>query len=139
MDICRMNLFKKYIFAAIFIIWCVLWLNFIARDFYKHKLFGEYVTLMRSDYDGKYAVTYGKNLYRFLKFSKTVLPEEASFRLEGIKAFSIDSRRTIYYLYPALNKENPEYILVYNRRGFQMDGYKMCESLNSADFILKRD
>ena len=99
------------IIKLVLIVWCVLWLNFIARDLYKRGLLDEYKILARSNAEGKHTYTYGKRFYEFLKFAKSNMPRDAFYDFVGINDFSLESRRGIYYLYPLIQSKTPDYIL----------------------------
>ncbi|MGB2706254.1 MAG: hypothetical protein WBC74_05320 [Candidatus Omnitrophota bacterium] len=122
----------------VLIIWCILWLNFIARDLYKRGLWDEYKILARSNAEEKRAYTYGKRFYEFLKFAKDNIPPDTFYDFEGIDNFSLESRRGIYYLYPDVKTEYPAYILVYDRPGFAKSGFVRYATLDNGRFILKR-
>ncbi|UCD55224.1 MAG: hypothetical protein JSV93_00055 [Candidatus Omnitrophota bacterium] len=129
---------KKSVIPIVFIIWLVLWINFIARDFYKHGNFTRYKILARSNYEGKHAYTYGKHFYEFLKFAKNNIPEDAHYEFAGIEDLSLDSRRGIYYLYPRLKSGNPDYLLVYDAVRARKNGFKLHAKLDERRFVLRR-
>jgi hypothetical protein len=123
----------------ILVFWLVLWVNFIARDFYKKGYARDYSVLARSDARGKHAHTYGERLFALLEYAKGHLPDEARYALVGIKEFSLDSRRAIYYLYPHRKAEHPEYLIVFDRPGFTEAGYRLFAQLDTERFILERE
>ena len=123
---------------SLFFLWCVLWLNFIARDLYKRGRLNDYKILARSDAEGKRAYTYGKRFYEFLKFVKESIPPDTFYDFVGIDNFSLQSRRGIYYLYPDIKTEHPAYILVYEKPGYTKDGFARYATLDNGRFILKR-
>ncbi len=129
---------SKIIIKITLLIWCLLWLNFTARDLYKGGRLDEYKILARSDAEGKRACTYGRRFYEFLKFAKVILPEEAFYDFAGVKDFSLESRRGIYYLYPGMKVERPVYILVYEKPGYARDGFARYAELDNGCFILKK-
>jgi len=120
-------------------VWLLLWINFITRDLFKHGRLEDYKILIASDAYGKHAYTYGERFYEFLKFARESMPEHADYNFAGVKDMSLDSRRGIYYLYPALKNEFPAYILVYNVPGFKKERFRIHAKLDNARFILKRD
>ena len=99
--------------AIILSIWLILFVNFTVRDLCKHGKFDEYKKLVCSNAEEKYAYTYGRPFYEFLKSAKGKVPVYESYEFSGIPDFSLDSRRGVYYLYPRLKKQNADYILVY--------------------------
>lgn len=134
-----MFLKRRDFINIILIIWIVLWVNFIARDFYKIGKFAEYKDLLRCDTEGKRSRTYGARFYEFLKFAKNSIPEDSIYDFVGVNDFSLESRRGIYYLYPRLKKEGPRYLLIYDEAGFQRKGFSLYAKLDGSRFILKRD
>ena len=96
---------------VIIIVWLALWVNFIARDLFVRGYVKDYVNLAAKDAEGQRAYTYGKQFYEFLKLAKNDIPQNKSFKFTGIDAFSLAHRRAVYYLYPLLEKDNPDYIL----------------------------
>ncbi len=126
------------IIKIILVIWCVLWLNFIARDLYKKGLLGEYKILAQNDAEGKRAHTYGERFYEFLKFAKDYMPRETFYDFAGKDDFSLEMRRGVYYLYPGVKTKHPVYILVYDRPGYLKDGFEYFAKLDNGRFMLKR-
>lgn len=113
MDIPEMN---KKIFYILLTVWIILWINFIARDLFKRGDLRDYRALIEKDAEGKRAYTYGEQFYKFLKFVKQEIPEGESYKLVGVKNLSLAHRRAVYFLYPALEKENPGYVAYYKDR-----------------------
>jgi hypothetical protein len=95
----------------IIIIWLVLWINFLARDLFVHGYLRDYSELLNRDAEGKRAYTYGDDLYKFLKFAKSAIPLNNSYKLIGLENLSLAHRRAIYYLYPLIEKDKPDYVL----------------------------
>ena len=79
------------------------------------------------------------NCMDLLKFAKNNIPENASYKFSGVNELSIQGRRGVYYKYPALKKENPEYIIVYDKPGFKKDGFRIFQKLDNGRFLLKKD
>ena len=127
------------ILFTLLIFWLILWVNFIARDLYKRGDLAEYKVLLKSDYEGKHARTYGERLYEFLSFAKNNIPSNAHYEFVGIKPRSLDSRRGIYYLYPCLKRGKPDYLLVYDTKGFRKSGFHIYAKLDETRFVLKKD
>ena len=95
----------------VLIVWCVLWLNFIARDLYKKGNLENYKILIKCNAEEKHGFVYGRRFFEFLKFAKSQMPENARYNLVGFREHSLDGRRAMYYLYPCLRAENAEYVL----------------------------
>lgn len=126
------------IFRILVIIWVVLWINFIARDLFRKRCLKDYIALAGCNAEEKHAYTYGKGLYEFLKFVKNHVPEESRYELEGIEEFSLDSRRSMYYLYPLLKEKYPEYILVYGKKGYGKHDFERYRKLDEENCILRK-
>jgi len=97
--------------AVVLTVWIVLWLNFTARDLYKRGDLADYKALIALSPGEKHAYVYGRDFYEFLKFAKKTMPEDASYELTGIERGSLEWRRAVYYLYPSVQTENPDYVL----------------------------
>ena len=128
---------KKLALIAI-IAWIVIWVNFITRDLFVKGHFKEYKTLALQNSRGKASFTYGKRLFDFLNFFKENLPQSAEYDFAGINELSLAGRRAIYYLYPHTKKRNAEYLLVFEKPGFERNGFKLFKKLDGSRFILKR-
>ena len=123
MDTPEMNKKISHILAAI---WIILWINFIARDLFKRGDLRDYGALVKRNDEGKHAYTYGEQFYRFLKFVKREIPENESYKPVGVENLSLAHRRAVYFLYPALEKENPDYVAYYDdqKRGTGLLGVR---------------
>jgi len=119
-------------------IWIVLWVNFILRDLLKRGALFEYAELLKRDAAGRRSFVYGDGLYSFLEFAKKKLPEGASFKIVGIEKYSIEHRRSVYYLYPRIESERPSHILVFGPKGYRMNGFKKIYELKGVCLILER-
>ena len=129
---------RKNIFRIILIIWVILWVNFIARDLFRKGYIRDYRALIKRDAEGKRSYTYGDRFYEFLKFAKSTIQGKSDYEFVGVDDGSLASRRGIYYLYPCLKKEGPEYLLVYNVPGYRRDGFSLYAKLDNERFILKK-
>ena len=72
-------------------------------------------------------------------------PDAASARLvlsidpaAGPEGYSIEHRRLRYYLYPFVEKENPEYIFVYKTKDFTRQDYKVFKRMDAETYILRK-
>lgn len=130
-----MKLFK-FILAS----WAAIWIFFTIRGIVIEKdksTFKDYVSLVCADEEGKRAIVYGKDLYKFLQFCKTRLPQAAAYEIVGIQKDSIDLPRLIYYLYPFVESSDSDFILVYKKQNFSKEGTYLYASLDKESFILK--
>ena len=119
-------------------IWVAIWVLFWVKPFVKDKFLAEeYLVLARSDFEGRRAVTYGKDLYRFFLFCSAKLPPDSRFDIVGVEYTSIDRARALYYLYPSLLSESPEFLLVYKTPHFLAENTMLYASLDEGSFILR--
>ena len=132
-----MKINKIIIIRAVFAIWIILWVNFILRDLFRKGYFCDYMALIKRDTEGKTSYVYGDYLYPLLKFSKQKLPVGSTYRFIDDEEYSINYRRAAYYLYPLLQSDKPDYILVYNTI-YRKRGYTIFAELDSNRYILKR-
>jgi len=105
---------RSRLVLGIFVIWITLWVNFTLRDLFKKGDLRDYSALVKKSGDRKRAYVYGENFYDFLTFAKKHIPPGKSYRFEGPGDLSLMARRAVYYLYPMVESENPDYILVFN-------------------------
>lgn len=132
-----MKINKTIIVRAVFAIWIILWVNFILRDLFGKGYFCDYMALIKRDTEGKTSYVYGDYLYPLLKFSKQKLPVGSTYKFIDDEEYSINYRRAVYYLYPLLQSDKPNYILVYNT-SYRKKGYTIFAELDSNRYILKR-
>lgn len=133
-----MKINKMIIIRIIFIIWAILWINFILRDLFKKKYLKDYMILIGRNEDSRRSYVYGDSFYEFLKFSKNKLSPQSTYRLIGVKDYSIEYRRAVYYLYPIIESDKADYILVFNKNGYKERGYLRFAALDDSRFILKK-
>jgi hypothetical protein len=120
-------------------VWVALWLSFIARELFRKGYIHDYTVLLsRHSLEEKRSYVYGDDFYKFLIFCKNNLPEGSSFGLAGVREDSIDIRRASYYLYPNLSLNDGDFILVYNSRSLEREGYHLFASLDGNNYILKK-
>ena len=126
------------ILKIVFLVWVALWLSFVARELFRKGYIHDYRELLIRDLDGKRSYVAGDRFYEFILFSKSELPQDATFDMIGVKEGSIDKRRAVYYIYPAMKSDDPDYILVYDTAGFAKSGYNITARLDDSRYILKR-
>ncbi len=129
------------IFKIIVAAWVAIAIFFTARGLIKQKdksTFRDYVALARADWEGKKSFVLGKDLYEFLRFCELKLPEGAGYEIVGIPKDSIDRPRLVYYLYPYIEIDDPDFILIYKKPDFFKKGMHLYASLNRESFILRR-
>jgi hypothetical protein len=130
---------KYKIFKAIFLIWIVLWLFFIARELFIKGAIEDYKELLLRSLEGKRSYVTGDKLYEFLTFCNENLPPDATYGLEGVEEDSLDKRRAVYYLYPHLEKKTPAFVLVYGKAHITKDGYRLYRRLDETRYMLKKE
>jgi len=133
-----MKINKTLIIRSIFIAWVVLWINFMCRDLFKKGYFNDYKILIKKDKEGKRSYVYGDNFYEFLKYSKDSIPKISTFNIIGVEELSLEHRRAVYFLYPLLESDSPDYILVYNNPEYKKDKYALFKMLDNNRYILKK-
>lgn len=94
--------------------------------------------LLKLSSEGKRAYITGPKLYELIKISNQFMPKASSYEMIGIKDESLDARRARYYLYPNIEKESPDFLLVYGVRDFEREGYKIFKILDLDRYILRR-
>ena len=129
---------KRTIFGIAFGIWVTLWVLFIARELFRKGYYYDYKVLSSRSLEGKRSYVTGDRLYEFLIFSKDQLPYHSSFGLVGVKEDSIDRRRASYYLYPHMERDDPEFLLVYEAIMANRAGYTRFAELDSERYILRK-
>lgn len=129
---------KYKILKIAFLVWMILWIWFVIRDLFLKDNINSYRVLITRSLEGKHSYVTGDRLYEFLAFSTGSLPAGASYNFTGIEPDSIENRRAVYYLYPLIQQENPDYILVYGRPGFEEEGYALAAKMDESRYILKR-
>lgn len=129
---------NKIILRCLLIAWVTVWAVFLIRPFFTKGLLTEYSDLMKLSSEGKRAYVTGQGLYEFIEFSKLFLKPGYTYRIAGVKDLSLDHRRVRYYLYPNLEDNNADFILVYNVKNFRQPGYKMFKALDLERYILRK-
>lgn len=123
---------------SLFIVWVLLWFFFACRQFWLRPSFlNYYYHMVLADAEGRRAMTYGPEFYRFLHFCNESLPPRSRFQLIGPPDWSIDRVRAHYYLYPHRLSDDPDYLLVYKTPLFRPNGSVLLAALDQESFILK--
>ena len=127
------------IFKIIVLIWVLNWVWFSLRPFISDKnLIPTYGNLIQADGEAKRAIVFGQKFYKFLTFSKRTIPQGSTYRVVGLKADSVELVRLVYHLYPCLESQEPNFILVYESPDFAKENWKLYSRLDQESFILKR-
>ena len=115
-----------------------MWVWFVVRDLFLKDNINSYRVLITRSLEGKHSYVTGDRLYEFLIFSSGKIPAGASYDFVGFAPESLENRRAVYYLYPRIQKESPEYILVYDQPGFEREGYALVSLMDESRYIIKR-
>ena len=129
---------KKIVVRIILAAWVVIWAIFLIRPFFKKDLIRDYVNLSRLSTEGKRAYVTGPRLYEFIRVCNQSMPGPSSYEVIGIEKYSLEHRRVRYYLYPNVEKEESEFILVYGTKDFERKGYKIFKILDLDRYIMRR-
>lgn len=129
---------KKNILIALFLAWVVLWAFFTVRELVAKGQLKEYKALLALSLEGKYSRITGKELYELIALANNIMPPGSTYKLVGLEEGSLEKRRATYYLYPALEVEDPGYIIVYNMPGYKAEGYIELQKLDDVRVILKK-
>ena len=128
----------RIIVRIILAVWIVIWAIFLVRPLFKKDLIRDYSNLSRLSTEGRAAYVTGPRLYGFIKVFNQFMPKQASYRIVGIEKDSLEHRRARYYLYPNVEKEDPEFILVYGTKDFEQKDYKIFKMLDLDRYILRK-
>jgi len=71
-------------------------------------------------------------------FCKNSIGTSATYRLIGLDDGSIERRRAVYYLYPNIEKQDPDFLLVYKKSDASREGYSVFRMLDPERYILKK-
>jgi hypothetical protein len=129
---------KYKIFVLVFLIWVVLWISFLTRDIFVKGGLRDYKVLAHRSLEGKRAYVTGDSLYEFLVFCNDKLPERAAYRWVKTDKADHARRRATYYLYPHLESEEADFILVFNEPFSIRPGYEIFYKLDDTRYILKK-
>ncbi|MCX5667107.1 MAG: hypothetical protein NTY34_02195 [Candidatus Omnitrophica bacterium] len=129
---------KKIIVRIILAAWVIIWAIFLIRPFFKKDLIRDYSNLSKLSTEGKRAYVTGPRLYEFIRVCNQSMPGPSLYGVIGIKKDSLEHRRVRYYLYPNIEKEEPEFLLVYGTKNYAREGYKIFKVLDPDRYILRR-
>ena len=101
---------KKSFVRIILTAWIIIWAVFLIRPYFKKGLLDEYSLLLKLSTEEKRAHVIGEELYSFIKLCKGSIKEPSTYKVTGLEKDSIGHRRFRYYMYPSVEKDDPEYI-----------------------------
>lgn len=129
---------SKAVFVIIGAIWIIIWLNFLGRDLFKKGGLKDYARLLKMNTEERRAFAYGDTLYGLLRLVKKSIPNGSAYRFVDNEEYSISYRRAVYYLYPLLQSDKADYIVVYGRPDYKEKGYAFFAGFDKDNFILKK-
>lgn len=133
----RYKPFKVFITLA-FVIWIMLWISLNVREIVSKGNLRDYNVLAHRSLEGKRAYVTGDSLYEFLVFCNDKLPEGAAYKWVKMDKADHARRRSTYYLYPHLEVEEADFLLVFNEPFSVRPGYEIFSRLDDARYILKK-
>ena len=128
---------KNKIFKLVFTVWVIIWIFLLIREMFAKGNIREYNALLHRSLEGKRAYVTGDRLYEFLAFCNAELPEGAKYMFFGLEEDSHDKRRATYYLYPHLEAEEADFLLMFNEPILSRTGYEIISKLDDTRYILK--
>lgn len=102
---------KHIILKIFFIAWVALWVGFFARELFVKNNIRDYTALLSRTLEGKHAYMTGDKLYGLLAYCKKNMPDGASYKLVGIEQGAVERARAVYYLYPNIESDKPDFII----------------------------
>lgn len=102
---------RHNILKITFAVWVTLWAVFFARELFIKNNIHDYEALLTRTLEGKHAYVTGDKLYGFLSSSKNMMPDGATYKLTEIEEGAIERRRAVYYLYPNVESNDPDFII----------------------------
>ena len=118
--------------------WVIIWAIFLIRPLFKKDLIRDYSNLLRLSTEGKRVYVTGLRLYEFIRVCNQSIPKSSSYEVIGIEKDSLEYRRARYYLYPNVEKKEPEFLLIYGIKNYEREGYKIFKILDPDRYILRK-
>lgn len=128
----------RKILILLLIVWVAIRVHYVVRETLRKDYLDDYRALLSRGLEGKRSYVTGDRLYEFISFCRSRLPSGSAFRLVGIKEDSIDRIRAIYYLYPNVEDNTAEYLLVYDAKDAPSIGYRLFARLDRDRYILRK-
>ena len=128
----------RFVVRIILVIWVIIWAIFLIRPLIKKDLIRDYSNLSKLSTEGKRAYVTGLRLYEFIRVCNQTMPKPSSYEVIGIEKDSLEHRRVRYYLYPNIEKKEPEFLLIYGTKDYKREGYKIFKILDLDRYILRR-
>lgn len=128
----------KFFSTLVFAIWVVLWVVFAAREIFIKNNLRDYKILLSRSLEGKRAYVTGDRFYEFLLFCNEKLPQGAKYSWVKTDKEDHARRRSTYYLYPHLEEEAAQFLLVYDEPDVTRKGYEIFAVLDGSRYILEK-
>jgi len=133
----RYKPFKVFVTLA-FVIWTMVWISLDIREVVAKGNLRDYKVLAHRSLEGKRAYVTGDSLYEFLVFCNDKLPEGATYRWTKTDKPDHARRRATYYLYPHMEAEEADFLLVFNEPFSVRSDYEIFSKLDDTRYILKK-
>ena len=122
-----------------FAVWIALWVMFGVRELFIKGAAKEYADLLFRSLEGKRSYLMGDKLYGLITAANKKMPPNATYRLIGVEKDSIEVRRAAYYLYPHIETDDADFLIIFDGKGPAVyEGYEIIESLDSARCVMKK-
>jgi hypothetical protein len=129
---------KNIVLKILLVAWVIIWAIFLIRPLIKKDLIKDYSNLSKLSTEGKRAYVTGPKLYEFIAACDRSISKPSSYEVVGIEKDSLEHRRMRYYLYPNIEKNDPEYILVYATKNYERLDYNKFITLDPDSYILRK-
>ena len=133
----RYKPFKVFITLA-FTIWITVWISLNIREIVIKGNLRDYKVLAHRSLEEKRAYVTGDSLYGFLVFCNDKLPRGAAYRWTKTDKADHARRRATYYLYPHMEAEEADFLLVFNEPFLIQPDYEIFSKLDDTRYILKK-
>jgi len=126
----------------IFFIWLILWAVFIIRENKAGQYSGLRYLYSHRDYNQRVKYVFGNDLYDFLVFCKSLLPDKATYGIGGSNGkLSYDEVKARYFLWPLkMVSVNPDFIIFHRPQPLvlQFDGYSLFQKYKDSGCVLAK-
>lgn len=102
---------KRNILKILLVVWIILWGWFFVRELFLKNNIRDYGALLFRSLEDKHAYVTGDRLYAFLADCKKRMPAGATYKIAGREEGDLEYRRAVYYLYPNIRSEKPDFMV----------------------------
>ncbi|MCX5713247.1 MAG: glycosyltransferase family 2 protein [Candidatus Omnitrophica bacterium] len=128
----------KVLLTLALAVWIAMWMSLNIRELVAKGNLRDYNVLAHRSLEGKRAYVTGDRLYGFLAFCNDKLPEGATYRWVKTDKPDHARRRATYYLYPHLESEDADLVLIFDVPFSDRYGYELFAKLDDTRYILKK-